>query len=101
MLVFITLLAVLGFLWFLDEITTKIDIQKFGPKAEKNPIMRFLIKKGFKYVTEFKIISFIIFVAISYLLYSIHAVLFYGFALLLITLYLGVNVRNILLSKIR
>ena len=99
MLVFIALIAMLGFLWFLDEITTRIDIKKFGTKSEKNPFMRLLIKKGFKYVTEFKIISFIIFLAISYYMYSIHAVMFYGFALIIIIIYLSVNIRNLEIFK--
>ncbi len=95
MLVFITLLAALGFLWFIDEITTKLDIQKYGTQAEKNPIIRKLIKKGFKYVTEFKIVSFLIFVGISYLVYSLHQLFFYLFALGLITIYLAIDVRNL------
>ena len=99
MLIFIGLLASLGFLWFLDEITTKIDIEKYGAKSERNPIIRFLSKKGFKYVTEFKIISFIIFVIISYIMHSIHQIVFYGFALFIITIYLAVNVRNIILAR--
>lgn len=101
MLVFIALLTVLGFLWFIDEITTKLDIQKYGAQAERNPFIRRLIKKGFKYVTNFKIVSFLIFVGISYLIYSIHQLFFYLFALGLITIYLGIDVRNLEIFRSR
>ena len=68
----ISLLTVVGILWFLDEIFTILDVKKFGIKKEENPIVSWMVKHGPVYFTAFKIFTFDIFAAMIMMADSIH-----------------------------
>ncbi len=91
---FTILLAVLGFLWFADELLTILDVKKFGLNREENPVVKWMVKHGVVYFTIFKVLTFAVFLGLIFTVESLH----HNFALLLtgamISLYTFVVVRN-------
>ncbi len=55
------LLAIVGILWFIDEILTIIDLKKFGINREANPIAKYFAVHGKGAFTAFKILSLVVF----------------------------------------
>lgn len=84
----------LGVLWFLDEILTLKDIAKYGVSAEKNPVIRNLMKHGKKTILWFKITTFAVFVALAYIVHLMSNLFFFALAAVLVVVYLFVDFHN-------
>ena len=94
------LIIVIAILEFLDEITTKFDLDKFGLKAESNKLIRELEEKeGEKGVFFYKLLSTIGFAVIGYFIYRVDPIYFYILAGIIIALYAGVVVHNYKMEK--
>jgi len=91
---FIVLMVILGFLWFLDELLTQLDVKKYGLKAEENPVMKHFLKEGNNSAFKFKLLSFVAFGILAWFIYSQDNKFFYGLIILMIILYLAVAIRN-------
>ncbi|MBT3940467.1 hypothetical protein HOD83_00305 [Candidatus Woesearchaeota archaeon] len=92
---FFLLMFIIAILEFLDEITTQVDLKRFGIDAESNKIIRILEEKeGEKGVFLYKLLSIIGFGVIGYFIYLIDPIYFYGLASIVIALYTGVVIHN-------
>lgn len=89
------LLAVLGVLWFLDELLTALDVKKFGLRAEANPIMKHFLKEGGEAPLHWKIFSFAVFCGIAGLLYYLHKEFAWVFLGIVIVIYAIVVIHNL------
>jgi hypothetical protein len=92
---YILLIIIIAILEFLDEITTKLDLNKFGIQQESNKIIKSLEEKeGEKGVFFYKLLSTIGFAVIGYFIYKVDPMYFYILAGMVIVLYLFVVVHN-------
>ena len=55
------LFGIISILWFIDEILTLIDLEKFGINREVNPLAKYFVVHGKGAFTAFKILSLVIF----------------------------------------
>jgi hypothetical protein len=89
------LIFIIAVLEFLDELTTRVDLKRFGIQAESNKIIRKLEEtEGEKGVFLYKLISVIVFAIIGWFIYQIDPNYFYGLAGIIIVLYTVVVGHN-------
>ena len=94
------LIIIIAILEFLDEITPKFDLNKFGIQQESNKLIRSLEEKqGEKGVFLYKLISTIGFAVIGYIIYTVDPMYFYILSGIVIALYTGVVIHNYKLEK--
>jgi hypothetical protein len=94
------LIIIIAILEFLDEITTRVDLKRFGIQQESNKIIKKLEEtEGEKGVFLYKLISTIGFAVIGYIIYTVDQIYFYILAGIVIALYAGVVIHNYKLEK--
>ncbi len=91
---FILILVLLALLWFLDEILTLKDTYKYGTLSERNPVMKYFLRKGRGWLIGFKIFSFVIFAVLELMIYTMHVFMFYLIAISVIAIYLIIDISN-------
>jgi hypothetical protein len=97
---FILLILIIAILEFLDEILTKLDLDKMGIQQESNKLIEALKEKeGEKGIFAYKLLSVIGFTIIGWFIYQLDALYFYILAGIIIILYLMVVVHNYKLCK--
>jgi hypothetical protein len=92
---FFLLIIIIAILEFLDEITTRVDLKRFGIQQESNKIIKKLEEtEGEKGVFLYKLISTIGFAVIGYIIYTVDPIYFYILSGIVIALYTGVVIHN-------
>jgi hypothetical protein len=97
---FFLLIIIIAILEFLDEITTRVDLKRFGIQQESNKIIKKLEEtEGEKGVFLYKLISTIGFAVIGYIIYTVDPIYFYILSSIVIVLYTGVVIHNYRLEQ--
>jgi len=65
--------------------------------AERNPVMRYFLRKGQIHLLAFKIASFLIFLFLQTVIFLTHNSLFYLISAIIIALYFLIDLNNYLL----
>lgn len=93
-LVLLGLLFVLAVLWTLDLVQTLKVTGRYGPRAEYNPVARFLLKHSRQDFIAFKIVDFAVVAGILVLMYESYLGLAYSLLVTFILVYVYVIFHN-------